>query len=164
MVLGSSRFIEFAKNVMSAARNGGLRASDLRKLRHLLSKTGKRNRVLAQGILAALSAGGSSKEDIKRFSELLEMANHRIAEEKEPFTPKQQEELNKIFRKALISKKTARWFSTQLDELVAEEINSFILGEKRPEEKKLIEGVPEKKTVKITGAGPELKRKEKIKL
>jgi len=151
-------FMEFAKKVVGAAKKGGLKGPDLKKLVHLLQKTGKRNRVLAQGILSALDAGGSSKDDINRFSELLEVANERILDGKKPFTGKQQDELNKIFGKAYLSKKTARWFSMQLDELVAGEINEFISGRK-----KLITGVPERKSVKFkTETEKATKRKVKL--
>ncbi len=154
-----SGFVEFAKRVVNAAKKGGLRGPDLKKLTNLLRKTGDRNRVLAQGILSALTAGGSSREDINRFSDLLEIANHRIADGKVPFTSKQQQELNKIFARAYISRKTARWFSLQLDELVAEEINEFITGESR-----LMAKVPEKKTFKLTKTKPTTTGKKKVKL
>lgn len=154
-----SGFIEFTKKVVRAAKKGGLKGLDLRKLEHLLNRTGKRNRVLAQGILTALDAGGSSKADIERFSRLLEAANERILADKPPFTAKQQGELNEIFKNAFISRKTAKWFSMQLDELVAEEINEFITGGKE-----IMAGVPEKKTVKfkeeVKEAKPPKKKKE----
>jgi len=160
MAIKSGGFTEFVKSVISSAKKGGLKGKDLKKLEHLLKKTGKRNRILAQGILTALTLGGAGRKDIERFSELLEAANQRITEDREPFTQKQQEELNGIFRRAFISRKTAKWFSLQLDELVAEEINSFIYGERQ-----LMEKVPEKKSVKFEAEMPLLKRKEeKVKL
>jgi len=139
-----SKFVEFSKNVMAAAKKGGLKKPDLSKLGSLLKKTGKRNRILAQGILSALAAGGASKQDIRRFGELLEIANDRIADGKEPFTAKQQKELNNLFSRAYVSRKTARWFSMQLDGLVADEINDFITGEM-----KFKTSVPEKKTFRM---------------
>ena len=154
-----SKFVEFSKKVMSAARKGGLKAPDLKKLGNLLNKTGKRNKVLAQGILSALAAGGSSKEDIHRFSELLEMANDRIEDGKTPFTPKHQAELNTIFARAYISRKTARWFSLQLDELVAGEISDFITSES-----KLMTSVPERKTFKLQEKKPKTAKEKKVKL
>jgi len=151
-------FIEFAKKVLGAAKKGGLRGPDLKKLEHLLRRTGRRNRVLAQGILTALNAGGSSKEDIEGFSRLLEDANERILADKPPFTPKQEQELNEIFKKAFISRKTAKWFSMQLDELVAEEINEFITGGKE-----IMAGVPERKTLKLKEEVKETKPSRKKK-
>ncbi|NYZ77381.1 hypothetical protein H0O02_03635 [Candidatus Micrarchaeota archaeon] len=160
MAIKSGGFIEFVKSVIGSAKKGGLKGKDLKKLEHLLRKTGKRNRILAQGILTALALGGAGRKDIGRFSELLGAANQRIAEDREPFTPKQQEELNGIFSRAFISRKTAKWFSMQLDELVAEEINSFIYGERQ-----LMEKVPEKKSVRFEAEMPSVKRKEeKVKL
>ena len=142
MVLSS--FMKFAKRVIAAAKKGGLKGPDLTKLTNLLRKTGNRNRVLAQGILSALAAGGSRKNDINRFGELLEMANKRISDGKTPFTKKHEKELNDIFARAYVSRKTARWFSMQLDELVAGEINDFISGER-----KFMEKIPERKTIKL---------------
>lgn len=153
-----SGFIEFAKKVLRAAKKGGLKGPDLKKLEHLLSKTGKRNRVLAQGILSALDAGGSSREDIESFSKLLEGANERILHDKPPFTPRQRKELNGIFKRAFVSRKTARWFSMQLDEFVAGEINEFITGGKE-----IMAGVPERKTVKFAEA-PKPAKKKRVRL
>ena len=153
-----SGFIEFAKKVMQAAKKGGLKGPNLKKLEHLLSRTGKRNMILAQGILSALAAGGSSKEDIERFSNLLETANERIVQDKPPFTDTQQGELNDIFKRAFVSRKTSKWFSLQLDEFVAAEINEFISGGKE-----IMTGIPERKTVKFTTA-PESKKKKRVRL
>ncbi len=124
-------FVEFARRVIDAAREGGLGEGDLLKLDNLLTRTGRRNTILAKGILSALSAGGASEDDIERFGTLLERANERIMEDEEPFTEREQEELSDIFKRAYVSQKTARWFNTQLDELVAEEISEYINGRRR---------------------------------
>jgi hypothetical protein len=153
-----SGFIKFAKEILKAAKKGGLKGPDLKKLEHLLNRTGKRNRILAQGILSTLAAGGASKGDIEKFGELLEAANERILHDKPPFTRKQQNELNDIFKRAFISRKTARWFSMQLDELVAAEINEFITGGKE-----IMAGVPEKKTIKFERK-TSAKKKKKVRL
>ncbi len=137
-------FFKFARRVLDAARKGGLPKPDLKKLDNLLTRTGKRNTVLAKGILSALSAGGASEEDIKRFGELLKRAEKRISEDKAPFTPKDQSELTDIFNRAYVSSRTSRWFSQQMDELLAEEITEFMEGTRRVEI-----GVPKKKTVKF---------------
>lgn len=135
-------FFKFARRVLEAAKKGGLPTKDLKKLDNLLTRTGKRNTVLAKGILSALSAGGASDEDVARFGKLLQKAESRIVENKEPFTPADREELSDIFQHAYLSRKVARWFSAQMDELLAEEINEFITGSRRVEI-----GVPKKKTV-----------------
>lgn len=135
-------FFQFARRVLDAAKKGGLSAVDLKKLDNLLTRTGKRNAVLAKGILSAMSAGGSTDEDVARFGELLQTAESRIAEDREPFTDAERDELSGIFKRAYISAKVARWFSAQIDELLAEEINEFISGARRVEI-----GVPKKKTV-----------------
>jgi hypothetical protein len=124
-------FVEFARRVIDAARDGGLGDEDLLKLDNLLTRTGKRNAVLSKGILSALSAGGASDEDIERFGDLLERANQRILDDAEPFTESEQDEISDIFKRAYVSQKTARWFNNQLDELVAEEISEYISGRKR---------------------------------
>lgn len=137
-------FFQFSRRVLEAAKKGGLSESDLKKLDNLLTRTGKRNTVLAKGILTALSAGGSSDKDVSRFSELLQAAESRISQGREPFTDADRKELSDIFKRAYISAKTAKWFSTQIDELLAEEINEFISGSKRVEL-----GVPARKTVRF---------------
>ncbi|MFH1394296.1 MAG: hypothetical protein ABII71_05495 [Candidatus Micrarchaeota archaeon] len=136
-------FVEFARRVLSAAKKGGLARRDLLKLDNLLSRTGRRNTILAKGILSALSAGGASDDDIRRFGSMLGRANQRIMDDKEPFTSKERDEITQIFRRAYVSQKTARWFSSQMDELVAEEIKEYISGKRRVD----IGGVPRKKTV-----------------
>jgi hypothetical protein len=123
-------FRQLAQRIMSASKKGGLSRTELKKLDHLLARTGKRNAILAKGILTALDAGGATRADISRFGELLGKANQRILEDKEPFTPKESSELTSIFRRAYVSRKTSGWFSSHLDELLAQEINESIKGER----------------------------------
>lgn len=123
-------FFQFARRVLKAARAGKLPKVDLKKLEHLLTRTGKRNLVLAKGLLSALNAGGAKKEDIKQLAKLLEKATTRIAQEKEPFTTKEKKELENIFARAYLSKKAAHWFTSQVDEFLAEEIDEFITGKR----------------------------------
>ena len=142
---------------MDAAKKGGLAVADLKKLDNLLTRTGKRNTVLAKGILSALTAGGSSDADVERFGNLLKNAEDKISNEQEPFTDSERAELSEIFDRAYISSKTTRWFSMQMDELLAEEIKEFIDGTRRVDI-----GVPTKKTVKFeTTKTPEKKDKKK---
>lgn len=154
-------FFKFARRVLEAAKKGGLAAADLRKLDNLLARTGKRNTVLAKGILSALSAGGASDKDVDRFGEILKNGEDRISNDEEPFTEADQREMNDIFNRAYISSRTARWFSQQMDELLAEEIKEFMEGSRRVEI-----GVPRKKTVKFevesTEQEPEKKKKAKL--
>lgn len=147
-------FFQFARRVLDAAKKGGLPAVDLKKLDNLLTRVGKRNTILSKGILSALSAGGASEEDIRRFGELLQNADARISQDKEPFTKAESTELSEIFKRAYVSDKVARWFSAQIDQLLAEEINEFISGSRRVEI-----GVPKKKSVKFK---EEKKKKMKI--
>ncbi len=137
-------FFEFSRRVLDAAKRGGIAAKDLKKLDNLLTRTGRRNAVLAKGILTALSAGGASDRDVARFGELLLAAESRIMEDGEPFNEAERKELAGIFKRAYISAKTAKWFQAQVDELLAEEINDFISGTRRVEI-----GIPARKTVKF---------------
>lgn len=151
-------FFQFARRVIEAAKKGGLPAPDIKKLDNLLTRTGKRNTILAKGILTALNAGGASDRDVARFGELLQSAESRIAQDTEPFSPEERKELSDIFSRAYISAKTARWFSAQVDELLAEEIGEFITGSRRVEI-----GVPSKKTVKFEGVSKKDESKKKMK-
>ncbi|VVC03878.1 Uncharacterised protein [Candidatus Bilamarchaeum dharawalense] len=137
-------FFQFARRVIDAAKNGGLSDKDVKKLDNLLLRTGKRNAIVAKGILTSLSASGASDTDVKRFGEILQLAENRIQEDKEPFSTADKNELTSIFKRAYMSAKTARWFSAQVDELLAEEINEFISGSRRVDV-----GIPAKKTVKF---------------
>ncbi len=138
-------FFEFAERVMNAAKTAKLPKDDSRKLERLLTRTAKRNTVLAKGILSALNAGGAKEHDIKRFSDLLEKANERIVNDKEPFTGKENAEISDIFKRAYISTKAAHWFASQIDELVAEEIDEYIKG-------KRFLAIPSKKVVTFESA------------
>jgi 3-oxoacyl-ACP reductase-like protein len=149
-------FFQFARRVISAAKSGGLKEPDMKKLDKLLERTGKRNTIVAKGILSALSAGGASEKDIARFGELLAGAETRISGEKEPFTKNEKEELQDIFKRAYVSTKTARWLSGQIDALLAEEIGEFISGSKRVDI-----GVPAKKSVRFERDEDEKKRRMK---
>jgi hypothetical protein len=130
MVLGET-FRGFAERVLGAVRKGGLVKNDASMLNHLLKRTEKRNIILAKGILSAMDAGGASKTDVKRFGELLDKANNRIIENKDPFTGVEQNELASIFRRAYVSKKTSGWFTNNLDELLAQELSRNILGKEK---------------------------------
>ncbi|MBI5046272.1 hypothetical protein HZC07_00890, partial [Candidatus Micrarchaeota archaeon] len=126
----------------------------LKKLENLLTRTGKRNTILAKGILTALSAGGASTQDVTNFEQMLGRAEERMMEDKKPFTDSEHKQLSDIFKKAFISAKTAHWFSAQLDELVATEIQEFISGSRRLEI-----GIPTKKTVTFKTEEREERRK-----
>jgi len=155
-------FFEFSRRVLDSARRGGLPPKDTKKLDNLLTRTGKRNTILAKGILTALSAGGASDKDIARFGALLLKAEERIVDNKEPFTPVEHKEIAELFQRAYMSTKTAQWFSAQIDELVAEEINEFISGSRRMEV-----GVPAKKTVKFARSEEEnekIEEKKKLRM
>jgi 3-oxoacyl-ACP reductase-like protein len=151
-------FFEFSKKVLAAAKKGGLTSRELKKLDNLLTRTGKRNTVLAKGILTALSAGGASNSDVTRFSELLLQAEERIITDKKPFNDAERKELTDIFKRAYVSAKTAQWFSAQVDELLAEEISEFVSGSRR-----IDLGVPTKKSVRFEAeAAPQERKKAKI--
>jgi hypothetical protein len=151
-------FFEFSKKVLDAAKKGGLPLRELKKLDNLLTRTGKRNTVLAKGILTALSAGGAGDRDVARFSGLLIKAEERVMAEKKPFTDQERRELSEIFKRAYVSTRTAQWFSAQVDELLAEEINEFISGSRR-----IDIGVPAKKSVRFEKeAAPEERKRAKI--
>ena len=146
-------FFEFASRVMDAAKSGRLPKDDSKKLERLLTRTAKRNTVLAKGILSALNVGGAKEADIKRFSELLEKANTRIMEDKDPFTEKEKNEISDIFRRSYISTKAAHWFASQIDELVATEIDEYIKGKRflAIPSKKVVTFESPKRTEKETG-------------
>ena len=149
-------FFEFSKRVIDSAKKGGLPQNDLKKLDNLLTRTGKRNTILAKGILSALSAGGASQQDVERFGNLLVSAEQRITQDREPFTETERKEIAALFQRAYISTKTARWFSAQVDELLAGEISEYLTGSR-----KLDMGVPAKKTVKFEKPEPEEKKRMK---
>ena len=128
-ILGS--FQKFADRVLDAVKKGGLEKLDQIKLNHLLERTGRHNLVLAKGLLSAFDAGGASKKDIQRFGELLDNANHRILEDKPPFTSVEKNEISAIFRRAYLSDKAAGRFTKNIDELLAEQIKEGI--EQKPE-------------------------------
>lgn len=154
-------FFQFAQRVIDAARKGGLDVRDVKKLDNLLARTGKRNTILAKGILTALSAGGAREADVSRLGELLRAAEGRISADKEPFMASEKQEMQEIFKRAYISAKTARWFSAQVDELLAGEINEFISGSRRVEI-----GVPARKSVRFEKAerpGEEEEKKKRMK-
>jgi hypothetical protein len=151
-------FFEFSKKALAAAKKGGLTSRELKKLDNLLTRTGKRNTVLAKGILTALSAGGAGEKDVARFSELLLRAEERVLLDKKPFSDAERKELSDIFKRAYVSAKTAQWFSAQVDELLAEEINEFISGSRR-----IDIGVPTRKSVRFEkDAAPEERKKARL--
>lgn len=119
-------FERFASRVISAVKKGALPRIDQIKLGHLLDKTGKRNLILSQAILSSIDK--ENKKDIKRFAELLGLADSRILANKEPFTKKEQAELAALFRRASLSQASTRKFTRNIDELLAEQIKESIEG------------------------------------
>ncbi len=145
------RFFRFAERVLTAVRASHLPKSDIKKLERLLTRTGKRNVILAKGILSALSAGGATEKDINKFSELLGRANKRIVEDKEPFTASEKSELMEIFKRSYVSAKAAHWFASQIDELISEEIEDFVKGTRMviPSKRTGFEEKNERKKIRI---------------
>ncbi|MFA5076961.1 MAG: hypothetical protein WC488_00870 [Candidatus Micrarchaeia archaeon] len=115
-------FKAFANRVLHAARMGQLAKKDIKTLERLILRTKKRNLVLSRAILASLSGGNESERDVKRFAHLLELANHRLAEEKEPFLAGESRELEDLFGRHSLSVNAARRFIFSLDELLAMEL------------------------------------------
>lgn len=116
-------FAEFARRVLVAAQKGGLGQKDLKKLERLLVKDGKRNKVLASGLVSAMRLGGS--KEVKKLGQIFERASERIAAGKPPFTATDADFLRSTLKNAGISEKTARWVRRNVDELLADEIKEF---------------------------------------
>lgn len=127
MAFGS--FAEFARKVVEAAKKGGLPLRDLKRLEKLLEKDGKRNKILAAGLIAAMKTSASEK-DIDKLGKLFEKASERIANGKAPFTESDSQLLRSMLEEAGVSRKATRWVSKNVDELLAEEIKEFISGKK----------------------------------
>lgn len=118
-------FDRFSGKVMDATK-GKLSASEAGILSRLFKRTKKRNIVLAAGLLSALKVGGASKRDIAEFSSILEKANDRILDGKEPFTKQDEGALTRIFRDANVPRgaeeKLKHNVQMDQDELLASEI------------------------------------------
>ena len=136
--------------MIESSKKGGLVGTDQKRLGHLLERTGKRNLILAKGILSALDAGGAGRKDIERFGALLGKANQRILEDKQPFTEIERAELAAIFRRAYIPDGATARFTKNIDELLAEQISESI--RERPE---ISVTIPKKKSA------PEKEREER---
>jgi len=119
-------FAEFARKVLDAAKKGGLSSADLKKLERLLIKDGKRNKILASGLVSAMKAGGA--REIDKIGKIFERASERIEAGKPPFSEADAKSLRSILRDAGISEKTTAWVSRHIDELLANEIKEFIEG------------------------------------
>ena len=144
-------FFDFANRVLGAAKTGRLPSNDQKKLERLLTRTGKRNLILAKGLLSALTVGGATREDTQRLAKLLEKASERITQDREPFNASDKKDLESIFLSAYLSRKAAHWFASQMDELLAEEIDEFISG-------KRMMTIPTKKTLGMPEERPERKK------
>lgn len=159
-------FFQFSRRVIDAAKKGGIGGEDLKKLDNVLVQTGKRDTILAKGILSALAMGGASALEVARFGALLKTAQQRILEDQKPFTSEENTEISTMFERCLISSKAARFFSTQMNALLADEVNDFIEGKTRVDI-----GVPIKtgqksdkaKTKKIIDENTEEEKEEPLK-
>ncbi|MCK4319094.1 hypothetical protein KAW38_00810 [Candidatus Micrarchaeota archaeon] len=128
-------FKAFTKKVLSLLK-GKISPDEITILSHLFNKTSKKNRILATGILSVLKVGGATKDDIMKFSTILDEANNRIMQEKLPFTKKAEKELAKIFSKTKFPQKARRTFKHDLDIPLTSAINENIRRKKRVPRKK----------------------------
>ncbi len=117
-------FTAFANRVMHALRMGRLNERDTKTVERLLVKTEKRNLVLSRALLAAFTGGEQSEQDVKRFAHLLDLANRRIEEDKEPFSLDEKKELEEIFKRHSLSAKAARKFAFGIDQLLTMELRT----------------------------------------
>lgn len=117
-------FKAFANRVMHALRMGKLPEKDVKTLKRLLLKIEKKNLILSRALLSTFAAGGQSEQDVKRFAHLLDLANRRVEEDKEPFSGEEKKELEELFRRHSLSAKAARKFAFGIDELLAMELKA----------------------------------------
>lgn len=125
-------FGKFSEKVLGAVK-GRLSPKERDVLARLFSRTKKRNVVLAAGLLSALKVGGASKREIAEFAAILDKAHGRILEGKDPFTKKDGESVERIFRNANVpagaEKKLRHNVQMDKDDLLASEIvNSITMG------------------------------------
>lgn len=131
-------FRSFANRVIHALRMGRSSERDVRIVQRLLVRINKKNLILAHALLSAITKGEHSEQDVKKFAYLLDLANKRIIENKEPFSTAEKEEIEEIFKRHLLSIKAAKKFTLGIDELLAMELNSkleekILLSEKQQE-------------------------------
>lgn len=122
-------FGKFSEKVLGAVK-GKLSPKERDVLARLFSRTKKRNIVLAAGLLSTLKVGGASKREIAEFASVLDRAHGRILEGKEPFTKKDEEAVERIFRNANVpagaEKKLRHNVQMDKDDLLASEIVNSI--------------------------------------
>ncbi len=117
-------FVAFANRVVHALRMGKLGEKDTRAVERLLLRTEKRNIIISRAILSTLAGGEQSESDVKRFAALLESADRRAGEGKEPFSAEEKKELEGIFARHSLSAKAARKFAMSVDELLTMELKA----------------------------------------
>lgn len=123
-------FKAFANRVKHALRMGRLPEKDIKTVERLLAKTEKKNLILSRALLSAFAGGEQSEQDEKRFAHLLDLANRRLEESKEPFSSEEKKELEEMFKRHSLSAKAARKFALNMDELLALELSKQL--EKEP--------------------------------
>lgn len=117
-------FKAFANRVTHALRMGRLGEKDIKVVQRLLVKTEKKNLILSRALLSLLAGGEQSEQDVKRFAHLLDMANRRMGEEKDPFSVEEKKELEEMFKRHSLSAKAAKKFTLGIDELLTMELKS----------------------------------------
>ncbi len=117
-------FKAFANRVIHSLRMGKLNEKDIKIVQRLLIKTGKKNLILSNALLSTLTKGEQSEQDVKRFAHLLDLANRRITEDKEPFSAGDKNEIEEIFKRHSLSTKAAKKFTFGIDELLTMELKS----------------------------------------
>ncbi|MEM4366706.1 MAG: hypothetical protein QW035_01075 [Candidatus Anstonellales archaeon] len=125
LLKGFSAFIE---SVMGAVK-GRLEPAEEQRLKRLLERIGRKNKVIASGLVRALKEGGASKEDLKKVLILLERADHRIMNDAEPFMANEEREFKEILEKATLPPNVFYKIKFGLDEMVKYEIVDLLAKE-----------------------------------
>lgn len=133
-------FKAFSNRIMHAGRLGGLNKKDAKMLEAILTKTGKKNLILARAILTTLGAGEESRKDVQEFAGLLDQADARLDAGAAPFSEQDRKKLEDIFQRHSLSIKAARKFEMGLDGLLVGEFRQE-LGRKAVMPKKIPENV-----------------------
>lgn len=152
MIAKKESFRAFTNRVLNALRLGNKVAEkDIKILENILKRERKRSLILASALLSALNIK-ENEEEYKRFAQLIELANLRISENREPFTNEEIEELRNIFYRNNLNEKVVKKFLYSLTDSFTMELrdlmrnkNKIVKPKKEKDEEKKIETTEKEK-------------------
>gem|GEM_PF-6347845 len=121
---GKQSFSQLQQKALSALKKSGFSDYDIEQLECMLDAANERNIIFAQLLLTSMKMAGVPSKDIRRLSELFQIAHDNIAAGSKALTEEQEKELVEIFARNKMSYHLTRRVQLNMEnnEVLAQQI------------------------------------------